>query len=288
MNKQVKATLPAEMIDMDGLPVKQPFPTQNISQIDPFLLLHHARVVTMNDRPARIQGVGPHPHRGFSPVTFVIEGEVRHQDSRGNDQIAKEGEVQWIHSGAGIIHSERPTQELVDRGGVQEMVQLWINSPAAKKMNEPEYIHVSSNDIPRVSDDSKDSDIKLISGSYGGKNGPFQGQSELLILWGKVKPGAEHSFTIPAAYSSSVYVIKGCLTVEGYGITYPESLLFFEESGDQISITAKTETEFLLLAGLPLNEPKVQHGPFVMNTETEILEAMRDYQMGKMGFLVEE
>lgn len=288
MNKKVKITLPAEVIDMDGIPVKQAFPTQKVPQIDPFLLLHHARVVIVNDRPARIQGVGPHPHRGFSPVTFVVEGEVHHQDSRGNSQIAKQGEVQWIHSGAGIIHSERPTQELVDREGVQEIVQLWINSPAAKKMNEPNYIHVSSDAIPRVPDDSQGSDIKLISGSYEGKTGPFHGQSELLILWGKVKSGAEHTFTIPAAYSSSIYITKGCLIIDKYGITDPESLLIFEEEGDQISMKAQQETEFLLLAGLPLHEPLVQHGPFVMNTETEILEAMRDYQMGKMGFLVEE
>ena len=288
MNKKVKITLPAEVIDMDGISVKQAFPTQKVPQIDPFLLLHHARVVTVNDRPARIQGVGPHPHRGFSPVTFVIEGEVHHQDSRGNSQIAKQGEVKWIHSGAGIIHSERPTQELVDREGVQEIVQLWINSPAAKKMKEPEYVHVHSDAIPRVSSSSQDSDIKLISGSYAGKTGPFHGQSELLILWGKVKQGAEHSFTIPATFTSSIYIVKGCITVDGYGITDSESLLFFEVEGDQISMKAKEDSEFLLLAGAPIDEPVVQHGPFVMNTETEILEAMRDYQMGKMGFLVEE
>ena len=121
-NRKVKHILPAEKIDMGGFPVKQALPTQQVQQVDPFLLLHHARVKPIYDRPAKTQGVGPHPHRGFSPVTFVIEGEVHHQDSRGNNQVAKAGEVQWIHTGAGIIHSERPTENLIENKGVQELI----------------------------------------------------------------------------------------------------------------------------------------------------------------------
>ena len=137
MLKTVKYLLSAVEIDMGGFAIKQAFPTNKIQQIDPFLLLHHGKLKYSDSKLAKHQGVGPHPHRGFSPVTFVIEGEVHHRDSRGNNQIAKKGEVQWMHAGAGIIHSERPSQALVEATQIQEIVQLWINSPADKKMTPP-------------------------------------------------------------------------------------------------------------------------------------------------------
>jgi hypothetical protein len=286
MNKSVKYILPAEEVDMGGFPVKQALPTNSVEQVDPFLLLHHARVQPHFDRPAKAQGVGPHPHRGFSPVTFVIEGEVNHQDSRGNNQVAKAGEVQWIHSGAGIIHSERPTQEMIDAKGTQEIIQLWINTPADRKMLEPEYIHVKEADIPRIGD-GVNSDVKLISGSYNGKTGSFRGQSELLMLWGAMENGVSQSFDIPEGFSASVYNIKGDVRISGHGMVDPESLVVFEDEGNAIEVEATSDAQYLVLAGKPINEPLAQYGPFVMNTQTQIMEAMRDYQMGKMGFLVE-
>ncbi len=287
MNKPVKYILAAEEVDMGGFPVKQALPTNKVEQVDPFLLLHHARVAPHTDRPAKVQGVGPHPHRGFSPVTFVIDGEVKHQDSRGNNQVAKAGEVQWIHAGAGIIHSERPTQALVDASGTQEIIQLWINTPAEKKMIVPEYTHVLETEIPRIVQNEQ-ADIKLISGVYAGNKGAFRGQSELLILWGDMKSGASHRFEIPKEFNASVYSIKGNLRIEGMGLVDSESLVVFEQEGDTVTIHATTDTQFLVLAGVPIDEPLTKYGPFVMNSQTEIMEAMRDYQMGKMGFLVEE
>ena len=286
MIKSVKYILPVEEVDMGGFPVKQALPTNSVEQVDPFLLLHHARATPHFDRPAKVQGVGPHPHRGFSPVTFVIEGEVNHQDSRGNNQVAKAGEVQWIHSGSGIIHSERPTQALVDSGGTQEIIQLWINSPANRKKVEPEYIHVKEEDIPRV-DNQENSKIKLISGAFKGITGPFRGQSELLMLWGVMKAGAQEEFDIPEGYNASLYTIKGDLRILGHGQVDPEALVVFKEEGSRVAIESTSDTQFLVLAGKPINEPLAQYGPFVMNTQTQIMEAMRDYQMGKMGFLVE-
>ncbi|MFT6502516.1 MAG: redox-sensitive bicupin YhaK (pirin superfamily) [Crocinitomicaceae bacterium] len=287
-NKIVTHTLPAQKIDMGGFPVKQALPTNNVQQVDPFLLLHHARVKPIYDCPAKIQGVGPHPHRGFSPVTFVIEGEVHHRDSRGNNQVAKSGEVQWIHSGAGIIHSERPSQNLIETKGMQEIIQLWINSPADKKMIEPEYKHIPETEIPRIESEDGLSDVKLISGAYNGVKGKINGQSELLLLWANSKAGANNTFTIPEGFNATVYSVKGDLKVEGHGVVDPESLLVFGDEGNQITIHANSEAQYLVLAGAPIDEPVVQHGPFVMNTQTEIMEAMRDYQMGKMGVLIEE
>jgi redox-sensitive bicupin YhaK (pirin superfamily) len=286
--KKVTRILPAEKIDMGGFPVKQALPTNQVSQVDPFLLLHHARVKPIYDRPAKTQGVGPHPHRGFSPVTFVIEGEVHHRDSRGHSQVAKAGEVQWINSGAGIIHSERPSEDLIANKGMQEIIQLWINTPADKKMLEPQYVHVPEDEIPRIKSEDDLTDLKLISGSYSGSEGKIKAQSDLLILWANAKSGASVEIEIPEGYNSTVYAIKGDLRIEGHGVIDAESLVVFGDEGNTLVVDANSDSQYIVLAGLPINEPMAQHGPFVMNTQTEIMEAMRDYQMGKMGVLIEE
>ena len=286
--KKVTNTLPAQTIDMGGFPVKQALPTQNVQNVDPFLLLHHAQVKPIFKRSAKHQGIGPHPHRGFSPVTFVIEGEVHHRDSRGNNQVAKAGEVQWMHAGAGIIHSERPSDNTIEQKMHQEIIQLWINSPAASKMKEPVYTHVYEADFPRIKTADGLSEIKLISGNYKGLKGKINGESELLITWGASKIGGQVTFEIPEGFNSSVYIIKGDVRIAEHGMVDPESLVVFEMDGNTISLEAKTDAQYLMLAGEPIDEKIVQHGPFVMNTQTEIMEAMRDYQMGKMGILIEE
>ncbi len=288
INKQVKYLLPSVTIDMGDFPVKQPMPTQKIQQVDPFLLLHHARTKYSIDRPARAQGIGPHPHRGFSPVTFVIEGEVHHRDSWGNSQIAKQGEVQWMNAGAGIVHSERPSNALVEKNGHQEIVQLWINSPASFKMKPPEYYYIS-NDI-MIKFNSEDHKIKnrLIAGEYEDYKGNIVPQSDLLILWSEGEKGGTQKFSIPKDFNSMLYLIKGEITIKGYGLVEKEYLAVFEDEEGNLEVTFKEKGQFLLLCGKPIDEKVTQSGPYVMNTQTEILEAMRDYQMGKMGILIEE
>ena len=288
--KPVKYLLPAMDVDMGGLMIKQPLPTQEVQQCDPFLLLHHANLSFHKERSAKYQGVGPHPHRGFSPVTFVISGEIHHRDSRGNNQVAKAGEVQWMNAGAGIVHSERPTQSLIEQGAKQEIIQLWINSPAARKMSIPSYQYLSENDIPVFwSEDGKVKN-KLVAGNYKKLKGNAKAQSELLLIWGMAQEGGQQNFELPIEddFNVILYLIKGEISLKGYGLTGKENLVIFAQEGNQISISFKTGSQFLLLAGKPLNEPVKQYGPFVMNTQTEILQAMRDYQMGKMGILIEE
>lgn len=286
--KEVKYVLPAAQIEMDGFPVKQALPTQRIQQVDPFLLLHHANVKFNKKKLARHQGVAPHPHRGFSPVTFIVDGEVRHQDSWGNNQIAKAGEVQWIHAGAGIIHSERPTEELINASGNQEIIQLWINSPSSAKMQPPEYTYLSKEIIPVIISEDKKLETKLIAGSYKDLIGKVVPKSELLILWGKGKEGGAESYTIPSNFNCMLYLIKGSITLTGYGIVEAEQLVVFDINERNIEILLKKDSEFLILSGKPIDEKVTQHGPFVMNTQTEVLEAMRDYKMGKMGILIED
>ena len=148
MYKKVIYSIPAYDVDMGGIMLKQDLPTNKVIQVDPFLLLHHGKFTYTEKAPAIQQGIGPHPHRGFTPVTFVIEGEVYHRDSRRNKQVAKKGEIQWMHAGAGIIHSERPSQELAERNGTLEVVQLWINSYASKKKKEPKFQYVAIENTP--------------------------------------------------------------------------------------------------------------------------------------------
>ncbi len=286
--KKVRYLLPAVTIDMAGMPVKQPLPTQKVSNLDPFLLLHHAQTLYSGRRPAKHQGVGPHPHRGFSPVTFVVEGEVYHRDSRGNAQIAKAGEVQWLHAGSGIIHSERPSENLIATTRRQEIIQLWVNTPQAFKMDAPAYYHVTKETMPTVSSPDSLVHSQLIAGEYAGLQGPIPTKSELMILWANGDKGGTMQYVFTEGFASTVYLIKGRLRIEGYGVVDAEHMVVLEADGDATSISVLEDASFILLSGKPIGEKIAQQGPFVMNTETELLEAMRDYRMGKMGFLVEE
>ncbi|MBT8301090.1 MAG: pirin family protein [Maribacter sp.] len=288
MNKKVRTLIPAFDIDMGGIPLKQALPTNKVQQVDPFLLLHHGTLKYRKDGKALHQGVGAHPHRGFTPVTFIIEGEIHHRDSRGNNQIAKKGEVQWMHAGSGIVHSERPSQDLMDRNGSNEMIQLWVNSPAHKKMLEPSYQYVPADDIPQIYSENKNIHTKIIVGDYASLKGKIVPESELLVLWSEANGPGSQSFSIPKGFNTMIYTIKGNLKVSGFGLVEKENLVIFEEEGEQIEVSTDGKAQFLVLSGKPLEEKVVQHGPFVMNSETEILEAMRDYQMGKMGILIEE
>ncbi|MDB4584896.1 pirin family protein [Draconibacterium sp.] len=288
MYKTVKYLIPAYDINMGGLMLKQALPTNKVNQVDPFLLLHHAKFTYTENAPAIQQGLGPHPHRGFTPVTFVIEGEVHHRDSRGNNQIAGKGEVQWMHAGAGIIHSERPSQNLADRNGIQEVIQLWINSPASGKMNQPKYQYIPKENIPVFLSEDKKIRNKLIAGSFNQLQGKISTESELLIIWGEANGYGVQTLSVSKRFNSMVYIINGEMKISGYGIAEKESLIIFENNATNIEISANSEAQFLLLAGAAINEKVVQHGPYVMNSQTEILEAMRDYRMGKMGILIEE
>jgi redox-sensitive bicupin YhaK (pirin superfamily) len=288
MNRKVRFLIPAYDIDMGGIPLKQALPTNNVEKVDPFLLLHHAEFTYTSDAPALHQGIGPHPHRGFSPVTFVVEGEVHHRDSWGNNQVAKKGEVQWMHAGRGIIHSERPSQKLAGKNGKQELIQLWINTPAAKKMQEPLYQYLPEKSIPVFNSADQLIKNKLVAGHYNGLHGKIKTETDLLIIWGSAENGGTQTYTVPELLNAMLYVIRGNLRISGYGMAEEKSLVVFDNASAEIEITAQSDAQFLLLAGVPINEEVVQQGPFVMSTTTQILEAMRDYRMGKMGILIEE
>lgn len=287
-NRTVSQLLYSHLVDMGGFPVRQPFPTRSVDQIDPFLLLHHADVKTPTHTEPDHAGIGPHPHRGFSPVTFIFKGGVHHRDSRGNDSVIYSGGAQWINAGMGIIHSERPPHDIHEIGGRQEIIQLWINTPAAHKMDQPAYFPLSAENVPEYHTADGKILMKVFSGSVLGVNGPIPSHTEVNAATLSLKNGGKISIPLPASHSVVLYLLDGQLTIDGFGLVDGLHAVLFKRDGEGISFEARQDTRVLLLSGEPLKEEVVSHGPFVMNTQTEILQAMRDYQMGKMGVLIEE
>jgi redox-sensitive bicupin YhaK (pirin superfamily) len=287
-NRSVTHLLYAEEIDMEGMPVRQAFHTNNIEQLDPFLLLHHADVKVPEYVEPDHAGVGPHPHRGFSPVTFIFKGGVHHRDSRGNDSIVYAGGAQWMNAGMGVMHSERPPKDIHEIGGRQEIIQLWINSPSKHKMDQPTYFPLHAAEAPKFVSEDKRVTISVFAGDVLGVKGPIPALSPVNAATIAIKKGGKISIPIPQAYNAFLYLLDGKLTIEGYGLAEALNAVVFGKDGEGITIEALEDTRILFMSGQPLNEKVVSHGPFVMNSETQILEAMRDYQMGKMGILIEE
>ena len=288
MKRSISQIIPVSQINMDGIPIKQALPNSIVDHVDPFLLLHHAEFSFHRDLPAIKQGLGPHPHRGFSPVTIVIKGEVHHRDSWGNSQIARAGEVQWMHAGAGIIHSERPSQKLVEEGGVQEIIQLWINSPGASKMIPPTYQYVQRSSIPSTTSHDHKIISKIIAGEVGDQRSTIRTETDVLILWSEGKAGGSETIYFPPEYRCMLYVISGRIMVNGNAKVQGQNLILLQDDRTEMEVVLAEDSSYLFLAGSPIEEKVVQQGPFVMNTQSEILRAMRDYQMGKMGVLIEE
>jgi len=285
--RTVSHLLYAEKVDMGGMPIRQPFPTLNVQQIDPFLLLHHADIKVPSHVEPDNAGVGPHPHRGFSPVTFIFKGGVHHRDSRGNDSVIYAGGAQWMNAGMGVIHSERPPVDIHDVGGRQEIIQLWINTPAEHKMDQPAYFPLAAEEVPQTNLDSGKVLLKVFSGELAGVKGPIPSHTEVNAATLDVKKGGKFSVEVPNDHNVVVYLLDGKLNIDGYGLTEGLNAVVFKKDGDGIAFEALEDTRVLFLTGKPLDEKVVSHGPFVMNNQTQILEAMRDYQMGKMGVLIE-
>lgn len=288
MKKQVKQILYAHPYDMGGMPIRQPFPTNKVDQIGPFILLHHLNVRVPTHIPPRQAGVGPHPHRGFSPVSFIFQGGVHHRDSRGNNSVIEAGGTQWMNAGMGIIHSERPPENIHELGGVQELIQLWINTPAKFKMQEPKYFPLSKENTPVFKTTLDDAELYIISGELKGIKGPIPSQSPLNAATLYMKAGAKIDLQVPENHHSLIYILSGNIKLDGFGRVEPLNAVNFEMDGTDIHIEALEEARILFLTGEEILEKKVAQGPFVMNSETEIMEAYRDYQMGKMGVLIEE
>lgn len=285
--RTIKSILYAQPVDMGGMPIRQPFPSQKAPDMDPFLLLHHADLKVPTHADVLHAGVGPHPHRGFSPVSFIFKGGVHHRDSRGNDNVVYAGGTQWMNAGMGIIHSERPPADIHETGGKQELIQLWVNTPAKHKMDEPSYHPLTAAETPVVHSADGLTVVYIVAGELNGTKGPIKPLSPVNTFNADISKGGRFYFNIPPAHHAFIYIRKGRLAVTGDGEVEAMYVAVFNQDGNGFELEALEDTSVFIGTGEPLNEPVASHGPFVMNTQTELMEAFRDYQMGKMGVLIE-
>jgi len=276
----------SDLVNMGPIRLRQPIPTKAIEGIDPFVLLHHYGPYDINSLNNPFD-LGPHPHRGFEPITFLIQGEQLHRDSLGNESVVKSGDVQWTTSGRGIIHAEGPTADFVEKGGTLEGIQLWLNLPAAKKMMQPKYQHVTSANFNTISSEDEKVFVQVIAGSFNAVEGKITTQTPVNTYMIDMEVGGVINVPMDKLHKSMLYLLKGNVVVNEKTelVNGENQLIEFNNDGDTITITSKTKSKLLFLSGTPLNEKVANYGPYVMNTQTELLEAMRDYQQGKMGFL---
>ncbi|GAB1857995.1 pirin family protein [Flavobacteriaceae bacterium MHTCC 0001] len=282
----IKTVGRSDFVNMGPIRLRQPIPTNAIDNIDPFILLHHYGPYEISAKSNPFD-LGPHPHRGFEPITFLIQGEQLHRDSLGNESVVKAGDVQWTTAGRGIVHAEGPTKTFVEKGGAIEGIQLWLNLPAEKKMIAANYQHVKNEDFRIVTSDDDRVKVQIIAGELEGVYGSIQTQTSVNAFMIDIEADGSFEVNVPMAHQSLLYLLKGDVLVNASeNLKFNENqLIQFHQDGEGFLIEGNTESKLLFLSGAPFNEPISTYGPYVMNTQTEILEAMRDYQMGKMGFL---
>jgi hypothetical protein len=226
----------------------------------------------------------PHPHRGFEPVTFLFDGEIYHRDSLGSEGYLNKGDVQWMTAGSGIIHSEGPTENFSKNGGTMELIQLWVNLPKKYKMEKPGYQQVNKNEMPSFSSANKNIELRLVSGTYEEKTGPVKTFSPIISMMGTFEGQDNMLFTFPEFENTLFYLLSGNVKINDQDIK-SNQCVFFKNKGNEIVLETEGVGKFLLLSGEKLNEPLATYGPFVMNTEQELMAAISDYQEGKMGHL---
>lgn len=267
----------------DGFPVRSMFSPQTHGRaIDPFILLDYAQPYEF--APAKKKrGVGVHPHRGFETVTIVYEGEVDHRDSTGNGGHIGPGDVQWMTAASGILHEEFHSKAFTERGGRMEMVQLWVNLPAKDKMSPPGYQTLLDAQIPAVELADGAGKVRVIAGDYAGAKGPARTFTPINIWDVRLNAGNKAEFALAEGHTLMLLVQSGTVLLNGEHIARDSQLALFARDGGAITVEANGEAKLLLLSGEPINEPVVQYGPFVMNTEGEIRQAILDFNAGKFG-----
>lgn len=285
--KPIKEIAQAERIDMGGVLVDQALPIANIDSVDPFLLIHHWKSDFLGGQRQKDVGVGPHPHRGFSPVSIVYKGALHHRDSLGNDSVIEAGGVQWMDAGKGVTHSERPSKEIAEQGGEFEIIQFWVNRPSNQKMEAAKYSPLEESTIPKITLSEGLTHGQIISGHFNGIPGALP-EEGLLVVNFDSKESSDFEIEIPDAYESLIYLLEGTLEINGTRKIANKDIVFFQSTGNKIRVSATSDSRLLLLAGKPIKEKVVSYGPFVMNSTTEILQAISDAQTGKMGILIEE
>jgi redox-sensitive bicupin YhaK (pirin superfamily) len=266
----------------EGFAVRRAFPTPDLDMVDPFLLLDE--MGPADHRPGEAKGAPDHPHRGFETVTYLLEGAFEHRDSAGNAGRLGPGDVQWMTAGAGVVHSEMPARELQEQGGRLHGFQLWVNLPAADKMKPPHYQEIPAADIPVVTRDGVTA--RVIAGAALGTTGAVETHSPITYVHASLEPGATLTVPAPRSQHAFAHVFGGRGRAGGNATPVADGqLALFTADGDELTVAADDDSalEVLVLAGEPLREPVARYGPFVMNTRDEIVQAVRDYQDGRLG-----
>lgn len=254
----------------------------DMRRMDPFIMLDYNSKFDFpaTDKP---KGVGVHPHRGFETVTIAYQGSVSHHDSAGGGGTIHQGDVQWMTAASGVLHKEYHAEEFYKKGGIFQMVQLWVNLPAKDKMSAPKYQAIAHKDIPTVK--VENGFVEVIAGEYNQAKGAASTFSPVHMLNAKLNEGGKANFSFPAHYNTVLLVIEGEVKVNEQEIVPTDHLLLFTNEGEDFSIEATENSVVLILSGEPLNEPIASYGPFVMNTQEQIREAFDDYNHGKFGTL---
>jgi hypothetical protein len=287
--KSIETILPPPHFHMvgDGFRVHNFFPSQpkiGLTGMSPFFLMDYGSkwLVPPSETP---KGVGVHPHRGFETVTIAYHGKVAHHDSSGNSGVIGEGDVQWMTAGAGVLHKEYHEKEFSLKGGIFQMVQLWVNLPAKFKMTPAKYQAIENKEMTKVLLDDGKSFVELIAGEYNGIKGPAYTFSPVNLFNAKLIRGAKANFNFIKKYNTGMLVIEGEVKINDSKTAPENNFILFGHDEEDIVIEAVEKSVILILSGEPINEPIASYGPFVMNTETEIRQAYEDYNNGKFGYL---
>jgi redox-sensitive bicupin YhaK (pirin superfamily) len=269
--------------DIGDLITRRPVPGPTLDMLNPFLFLNHHGPQTYAPHNHGLP-FGPHPHRGFETVTFMIEGELAHRDTGGHESVIGEGGVQWMTAGSGLVHAEISPDAFKEHGGPLEILQLWLNLPARLKMTPPRYTGLQRSEIPSVATRDGTGSVQLIAGEWGGATGPFVSMTGVFMSVVSLQKGAGVAFDGIGARVPFLYVIRGAVRVGGNDdVVSQYTLAQLSDAGDSVEFIAETDALVLFGHADPIDEPVVSYGPFVMNTREEISQAIADYQAGKFG-----
>ena len=275
-----------ETLEGGGFLVRRPFPKASFSDFDPFLLLDE--MGPMEVAPGEAKGAPDHPHRGFETVTYMLSGDMEHKDSGGHAGQLRSGDVQWMTAGSGVVHAEMPSAEFMRTGGRMHGFQLWVNLPQRDKMMTPRYQEIPNFQIPKATSPDGLVMVNVIAGEAMGKQAVIETRTPIVYLHYRIEPRGAATQEMPGAYNAFAYVVEGEGLFGAKGEPAGDGqMVLFARNGDEVRIEnpsdATAALEVLLIAGVPLNEPVARYGPFVMNTEGEIRQAIEDYQQGRMG-----
>ena len=282
--ERIVAPPPAHWVG-DGFNVHGFFPHGPLTgkRMSPFFLLDYNQLTQFPPREEPF-GVGPHPHRGFETVTIAYKGKVAHHDSRGGGGVIGEGDVQWMTAGSGLLHKEYHEQEYNRAGGPFQVVQLWVNLPAKDKMTTPKYQAITNAEMGRAAL-SDGGEVEIIAGEFGGVKGPATTFTPVHLYNLKPKKGETVELSFPAGYTTALIAVEGSALINGTEKLPLNSLALLERDGETFTVEALEDGIFLVMSGEPIDEPIAQYGPFLMNTQAEIAQAIDDYRQGKFGYL---